>query len=758
MGARVLGSAAAILSLSLLPSPSRAGQPPAPGTARTIWAQNPAPERVPVFGAGVDVVVLDLVVRDRKGNVVRDLRPEEVEVYEDGVRQPTTEFRTLEPVARAGAAAPAPSGPTPAARPSGAAAPTRRPHRVRLVTLLFDQLSVEGRQLAYRAAQDFVDAQVDPEAYVAVFRIDGRLKLAQNFTRDASAVKRAVEAATVGGASAFSSTVSAMGAPLGSSRNSGDPLEGGYDPRELRPEHFPGDPLTGTPMDGDGPVSAERGIANATLDILRTAEDAERTQRGTWSIYGLLSAVHGQRTLPGRKTLVFFSEGLQVPPYLDDPFRSLVSEANRANVSIYGVDVRGLGVSGNVAGARELLDQAVAVSMSQRLAGTSSRPVTREQAREFETIETGLRMNAQGTLDDLSTGTGGFLIAESNDLKRGFQRLGEDISQYYEVAYSPSGRRYDGRFRRLEVKVRRPGASVQSRAGYFAIPHKVGEPVFGYEGPLLVALASTKLPHRFEHQVGIFRFETDGVGVLHALAVDAPLARVRFAEDGRAGRFTGRVSILALVKDGDGNIVEKLGQDFLLEGALADLASLRQRRVTFLRHFSLRPGSYSVETAVRDGIADRIGCRRVPLAVALPAAGVGLSSVVALAGAAPAAGGSEERDDPFRVGEVRMTPELGSSLRAGPGRDKLALYYVVYPQPGAGETPRMVLEIGRDGKVLKRGAVPLPEADSSGRIQHVASIPLASLAPGEYTLRLSVTQDGSTATEQTRVEVATPED
>jgi hypothetical protein len=74
-------------------------------------------------------------------------------------------------------------------------------------------------------------------------------------------------------------------------------------------------------MDGEGPVAAERNIANATLDILRTAEETERTQRGNWSLDGLLSVVHGLRTLPGRKTLVHFSEGLHVPPGLEDPFR-----------------------------------------------------------------------------------------------------------------------------------------------------------------------------------------------------------------------------------------------------------------------------------------------------------------------------------------------------------------------------------------------------------------------------------------------------
>jgi hypothetical protein len=99
-----------------------------------------------------------------------------------------------------------------------------------------------------------------------------------------------------------------------------------------------------------------------------------------------------------------------------------------------------------------------------------------------------------------------------------------------------------------------------------------------------------------------------------------------------------------------------------------------------------------------------------------------------------------------------MTPALATSLRSGPGQDELALYCVVYSQPAA-ESPRMLLEVGRGGRVLQRGAVPLPAADAGGRIPHVARVRLGALAPGEYTVRLSVTQGASTAVEETTFEV-----
>jgi VWFA-related protein len=703
----------------------------------------------PVFGTRADLVVVDLVVRDRHGNLIRDLRLDEVEVYEDDVPQTAVGFRSLAPP-------PAATGATPltplAAHLADAATPSATAsHRVNLVALVFDQLSVDGRALARKAAHDFLAARPDAEAYFAVFRIDGRLELAQGFTRDVDVLERAVEAATLGRASAFASSLTAMGGAVGASRNSGDPLQRGYDPRELRPAHFAGDPEAGSPMDGDGPLTPERKMANVTLDILRTAEEAERTQRGNWSLDGLVSVVHGLRTLPGRKTLVHFSEGLHIPPGLEDPLRSLVSEANRASVSIYGVDVRGLGTAGRMAEAREMLDQAVAISQSQRLSGSNWHGVTREQARQFETVEATLRVDARGNMDDLARSTGGFLIADSNDMKRGLTRLGEDLGHYYEVAYAPRDRRADGRFRRLSVKVGRRGASVQSRSGYFAVPHRLGEPVYGFEGPLLVALASPRPPRKVEHRAAVFRFEADAGAVRHALALAVPLAHVTFVRDAAAGRYAGRVSVLALVRDAAGDVVEKLSRDYLLEGPLGDLEATRRTRITFTRPFRVPPGAYSVDTAVRDGFGEKTGCGRLPLAVATPSPGVRLSSVVPLAAIAPASAG-EDGADPFRVGDVRMTPALGASLSSG-APEPLVLYYVVYPPVTGAGAPEARLEVGRGDRVFKRGAVELPPPDARGRIPHVARVPLGALAPGEYTVRLSVSQGASRATEETLVRV-----
>jgi VWFA-related protein len=709
------------------------------------------PDSVPVFGSRTGVVVLDLVVRDRKGHLVRDLRPDEVAVWENGVRQEVSSFRAWEtpaaPATLAGAAStPAPTG--------VAVSVAQRRASPRAVSLVFDQLSIEGRRLAGESAARFVDAQTGSDAYLGVFRVDGRLKLVQGFTRDAESLKRSLAAATMGNAPGFASNVAAAGGQLGQSHNAGDPLEKGYDTRELRPAHHAGDTEAGTPMDGDGPLAAERGMADAMTNILRTAEEMERTQRGHWSLDSLLSLVHGQSTLPGRKTVVYFSEGLQVPPELEDALRSLVSEANRANVSIYGVDVRGLQPGSNTAAARELLDQAVAISSSQRLSGGNWHGVTREQAREFDVVEATQRMNTQATLEDLAKSTGGFLIAESNDLRPAFERLAEDMRDYYEVGYASTDDHYDGRFRRVTVKVSRPGASVQTREGYFAVPHEAARPVMGYEAPLLMALASGRPPRDVDHDAAVFRFDPEPPLVRLGLFVAVPLSSVSFAEDAAARRFAARVSIVALVKNARGDIVDRVARDSPIEGPLSEKGATRARRVTLSHGFAVGPGSYVVETAVHDFYGRRIGCRRLPLVVAPPSAGgVDVGDLVPLAGAVPVEAAAGEPGDPFRVGEARMTPRLEPLVRLAADDDGLVLFFVVRAAPSAAAPTAATLDVERDGRPVRHGTVALVAADATGRIRQVASVPTGTLPAGRYTLRLSVRQGSATEVRQIAVEL-----
>src|SRR3712207_3718184 len=109
-----------------------------------------------------------------------------------------------------------------------------------------------------------------------------------------------------------------------------------------------------------------------------------------------------------------------------------------------------------------MLAQAAGASRTQAL--SRNRPVRVEELKSGDTAENSLRMNVQGTLDDLASSTGGFLIANTNDFLKGMQRVSTDISTYYPLSYAARARKYDGSFRAITVKFSRPGLAAQTRS------------------------------------------------------------------------------------------------------------------------------------------------------------------------------------------------------------------------------------------------------------------------------------------------------
>jgi hypothetical protein len=101
--------------------------------------------------------------------------------------------------------------------------------------------------------------------------------------------------------------------------------------------------------------------------------------------------------------------------------------------------------------------------------------------------------------------------------------------------------------------------------------------------------------------------------------------------------------------------------------------------------------------------------------------------------------GDRPADNPFLVGEMLLYPNLGTPLPRAQAKE-LAFFFTVYP--GSGPKPTAVMELMHNGKLLAQSPVPLAAADASGRIQQVGRLPLETLAPGTYDLRVVVT-DGT---------------
>ncbi len=382
-------------------------------------------------------------------------------------------------------------------------------------------------------------------------------------------------------------------------------------------------------------------------------------------------------------------------------------------------------------------------TVRRQVQSRGGRAVTREDVLAGEVAEDAITLNVQGMLGALSESTGGRLIANSNDVRTGLDRALADMAGYYEVTYDPQLTAFDGAFRRVSVKVRRPGVSVQSREGYFALPPGEGSVDFPWELPLLKALKSSPPPHDFETHASAYHFGSERGEVRHTLVAEVPLEGLSF--EGRGGTRKAHFSVLAVVRDAQGAVREHFSQDSPVEVPEKNLEALRRGNAVFSRSFTVPVGRYSVELVVLDQVTKHASVRKSALVVAPPRPGLALSSVAVVRRTEPVPEGALESSDPLRNGTNRIVPFVGEpTFQAG---ETVSLFLVAYPA-GTG-TAGLTLEFSRDGAVVGRSSVELPPPDSTGRIPYVASIPTQSLAPGRYEVSAVVREGEAAARERT---------
>ena len=723
----------------------------------------PAPTGPPQFRSGTAVVLLDVIARDRKGRPVRDLKAEDLQVLENDQRCEIRSFRLVESesVLEAGAVGAVPAPVAPVEPPGAAGAPTvGSPAPLNVVTLVFDRLSLEDSRLAARAAGDFVEHGVDARTQVAVFKIGTGLALVQGFTSEKAPLLQAIEAATSGkdfkdrpltaeALRASRDVTLAAGTPVQpAASDAGDASQPSTQGVTAAPATAPS-PGTVSGSAADGLVAVERMRLAVAANALRMADSLQRQAEGNWSLYPLLALVKAQGALPGRKTLVFFSPGLQVPPNLQDVFRTIVSEANRANVSVYTVDARGLQSRADIAASGAALREAAMTSMTQQTKSAND-PTTVQEMQIMDTAETSLTLNVQQTLSDLAEGTGGFLVANANDFGKSVDRLAADIRGYYEIRYVPAVVSFDGSYRRIGLKVARKDVTLQSRRGYFALPPS-DQIVLPYEMPLFLALSAPTPAHDFAHQAAAMHFAPGPEGVETAVVVEVPLATVEFVVDQKKKTFAQRLTTLAVLKDATGRVVERFSDEYPLSGPFDQLDAVKRSNAVLRRFVPLAPGAYTLETASQVKGTGKTSIERATFEV--PAAGSGpqLSSLCLLRRADPLPADAPPSDDPFRYEGSRLVPHLSGPVSRA-ATPNLSFFARVYPAADA-EPARLTLDFVRDGKIVGRAQPPLPAADASGRIAYVGGVPSSSFPPGAYEVRLTLAQGAEKATQSTRFDL-----
>ncbi|MEO5820883.1 MAG: VWA domain-containing protein, partial [Vicinamibacteraceae bacterium] len=375
---------AAVSSITLVAD--QAAVPRQPASGQAVRTKD-------VDATAVTAIVIDVVVRDRDGKPVTDLKASDFELTEERVAQDIGSFTPVnrpDPVSAAVA-------PTRGSEPAVTTAPE-------VIALLFDRLTPEAKDLAHKAALGYIGAGANAKNVVGVFGIDLSLIFYQTFTRDGGLLRKGVEQAVGRATSTYNGRESAAQAQAmmqeaqaqvdAGAANAG-PGGGGVDPA----------------------AAANLQFATMTNRMATQFASLESDQQGYSTANALLAIVSAMRAIPGRKSVVFFSEGLSITSNVQQRFTSVIATANRANVSIYPMDAAGLRTESTLAATREGVQGASSRRMN---ANPTSLPNDRPMTEALEANEALLRADPHSGLGQLADQTGGFLIANSNDLRDGF--------------------------------------------------------------------------------------------------------------------------------------------------------------------------------------------------------------------------------------------------------------------------------------------------------------------------------------------------
>jgi VWFA-related protein len=686
----------------------------------------------------VSAILVDVVVRDRRGQPVAGLTAEDFEITEDGVPQTLGSVTPIfKAVGGGGTAAPPDSGgsvvggtevpPAPTSVPPPAAAAQEVPE---VIALVFDRLTADGRALAHTASMKYLNA-VDGTSrhHMGVFAIDLSLMPLQPFTRDVSLIRKAVDEFARHSSSQYGSYAEAR-------RDAGRMEAANNSLNAAQAATTGGQGSTG---EGMAAAAVQQAMAQSQNQMAQTFEMLERDQAGYASANALMAVVNGMRAIPGRKSIVFFSEGLSIPPNVQERFLSVIASANRANVSIYPMDAMGLRTESSTGATRdEMLAQA-----KQTLNRNPSRDTNQAMSAAMERNEDLLRMDPHAGLGQLAEETGGFLIANTNDLRAGFERIETDMRNYYMLTYVPSNDAFDGKFRQIGVKVKRPGVSVHSRRGYFAV-RETGLPVSSYEAPAVAALDRTPVPNAFPVFASALKFPERARPHLLPLVVEVSTAGLTFAPSDDKKTYRSDFTVLVRFKDGAGNVIDKLSQRYEVSGPIEGIESAKQGQVIFYRQPELPPGTYTMETVVYDALSQKASVRfRTIEQTDINPDVLRLSSLMLVRRGEKVPPDQRPADNPLLVGEMLLYPNLGAPLTKGADQE-LAFFFTAYPGGGTATTLTGTIELLHDAKVVARAPLTLDTPDDEGRIQQVSRLPIEALAPGRYQLRVLVQQGAQT--------------
>jgi len=676
-------------------------------------------------------VRLDVVVKDKKGRPIKDLKLTDFEVLEDGVPQKVESFRFVTREASPAEITEKKDDKSPdvvtTASPPKRSAPT-------VTALVFDRLSPEARSLARKAGLAYAQEGMASGGFTSVFGIDQSLRTVQTFTDNAQLIKDAVDRATGTATSTYASGAAKIRENVERSTGLDQQISSSAGAAAAAGAAQSGGAASAAGEEA-GQASAQQKLLEMQNQMLDHYERLERDQEGFATINSLLAVISPMQNLPGRKTIIFFSEGLKLPPAVQQKFPSVINAANRANVSIYSIDAAGLRIQSGTAEAARELNSIAGAGMAQQARG-SDRGSSGPYMRSLERNEDLLRFDPRSGLGSLSDQTGGFLIHDTNDLVSGLRRIDDDMNGYYFLTYVPKNKDYDGRFRRISVKIARSNIEVQSRQGYYAVESAGQLPMLDYEAP---AIAAARKWNSSSKQSSLrstaLSYPMPGRDGLTLILAEARLAVFKFASSSDNKSYNTDFSIVALVRDESDQVIQKFSQHYGLTGNTKDREAAQKGDVLFYREAQLPAGKYRVQLIAYDAATRGLNVNTTPLEItSVDPNKPRLSSVAVLKKAERLTPEEQRRDQPLHFGELLVYPNLGEQITS----KQLAYFFTTWPAKGVTKPMQMTLEILQNNRQVGKTSGELPAADERGQIKYAGSFAIDKFQTGEYALKVTV--------------------
>src|SRR6266576_2209097 len=561
-----------------------------------------------------ELVLVNVVVRDKKGNLITDLKKDDFTLLEDGKRQAisTFDFENVDELKTAGAAEATVSG----AAPDGAllrsneqpASLNARDRRLMLLFFDFSGMQPEDIERSVGAAKKFVQTRMQQADMIAVVSLSTNMRIDLDFSDDKTKVL-----------SVLSSYASGQGQ--------------GFD----------------NGLTGSSEGAAETGGAFTADDTDYNTFNADR------KLIALQAIMQTLGKISQKKAVIYFSNGIsQTGADNQSALRAATAAAVKANVSIYSMDIRGL--------------QAFPPGGEAQSASLHG-----QSAYSGAAVLNDLNGNAasQETLATLSSDTGGKAFFDSNDFGAVFSQVQKDSSAYYVLGFTSNNPLKDGKFRRLKVQVIRPDLKLDFRSGYYA-----GRD-FGHlnradreqqlEDELAAQLPRVDVPL----YAGTAFFRQDESHYYLAVSLVVPGSQIPFVTEKEKDNAT--IDIIGEVREGGKFPVGQLRDTMKL--AVNSTREVRRKNVQYNTGFVLAPGSYHLKFVIRENQTGRMGSFETDVQIPdLRKTPLKMSSVVLSSLRAPFTG-KKNGANPLVRDQMELVPNITHVF--GPDQH-LYLQYEVY--------------------------------------------------------------------------------